>query len=447
MFRKTIFALIIVLTLMVNSNEVSKAGFFDDSIGFSKAAVAAWWECDVSDYYKAKNCSITGDHDASDTCTGSSYHNVSESWKNKPERIEVWGAADYEGNGYVRFSATGGQITLNGGVYRPLSSRVIRGAPVGSMPSLKKIGKPGKEKPRYTLVEGSGTVRSLVYSLDPPTSIGHYTLTVDEGSALGDGYESSGGAYVEVSLTGALNPFKIVEVTGTIGASVEWNKGRQATSTGIFSNSWSWQVSEKNVCNAHDPPQDISGVHAHHWTCPTDNNGCGDHIQCGVPSSNIPDEHKLHASCWNSEYGCTEANVRKCTHDCEHGPPTCEGCSQSVKKADEHQKTCGNGHKYYGCNATDVSYHLTRICKNTVYRENSTSGWIPEDCNVVFADCDPSDGTHTQFDCPYYIFYNQPKPSSSRKHARDCKTCYENRSANSNWNSSDCSDCQTITVD
>ena len=59
-------------------------------------------------------------------------------------------------------------------------------------------------------------------------------------------------------------------------------------------------------------------VHDHHWTCPTDN-GCGYHIQCGTPESNIPDDHKFHASCWFSEHGCEEADVRKCTHECPFG--------------------------------------------------------------------------------------------------------------------------------
>ena len=72
------------------------------------------------------------------------------------------------------------------------------------------------------------------------------------------------------------------------------------------------------MCNSHDSPVEIMTVHDHHWTCPTDN-GCGNHIQCGTPESNIPDDHKLHASCWFSEHGCEEADVRKCTHECPFG--------------------------------------------------------------------------------------------------------------------------------
>ena len=51
MLRKLFFTLIIVLTLIGHANKMSKAGFFDDSIDFDKGAVAAWWECGVSDYF------------------------------------------------------------------------------------------------------------------------------------------------------------------------------------------------------------------------------------------------------------------------------------------------------------------------------------------------------------------------------------------------------------
>ncbi|RKU17057.1 hypothetical protein C6501_04930 [Candidatus Poribacteria bacterium] len=416
MFRKTIFTLIIVLTLMVNSNEVSKAGFFDDSIDFDKGAVAAWWECDVSDYYKVKSCSITGDHDASDTCTGSSYHNVSENWKNKPEQIVVNGVANYEGNGYVRFSATGGRITLNGGVYQQLTSRTTAGEPVGSMPQLKKKGS-NKKKPRYTLVHGTGTVRKAVYKLGTPTLIGSYTLTVDSGTAIGDGFEASGGAYVEISATTGVTEFS---VTGTYGVTVEWSKGREVTTTGILSNSWDWQVSEKNMCNSHNPPQEISEVHAHHWICPEGsgsmNGGCGAHIQCGNPESNIPDYHKLQDVCPGpstdpSGHCSVGAPYRKCTHSCEYYSPDDDSndepiycarelCGKVVSDPYEHYIKCGTqdasnapscGQKFWSCVPTIYDRHKPRSCDKSVRNDDGTHS----ECPAYLRNCKHIKGYHT----------------------------------------------------
>ena len=327
------------------------------------------------------------------TCETDQGHRTSSSWKDKPEKIKVIGVAKYEGNGYVRFSTTGGWIKRNGSSYQQLTSRTIAGKPVGSTPSLKKKGKKNK-KPVYTLVHGTGTVRKAVYELDPPTSFGSYTLKVHSGSALGDGFEASAGAYVEVSASFSASPFKIVEVTGTAGASVEWSKGREVTSTGLLSDSWDWQVSEKNVCNSHDPPQEITNVHAHHWTCPKDNGGCGKHLQCGPPHSKEPDGHKMQA-CEND--GCNEQNVRECTHDCEHEPEECPRCEENVSTRNEHYKTCGSevpgtiagcSVRYWTCqssthdvlacgrfnsNGTDVCGMLYRQCTNP--RGECLYGW------------------------------------------------------------------------
>ena len=289
MFRNryilSILTLLIVFTVIVSYK--SLAGFFDDSLDFDKGAVAAWWSSDVSDSIKVEHCSIVQEHNTYSGCEDDQAHFISERWGNQPEQIIVTGAAKYEGNGYVRFRSTGGNLTLNGVHHTTLTSRTTAGEPAGSSPSLKKRGKPGKEKPVYTLVRGTGTVRSTVYSLDPPTAPGSYTLNVGSGDALGDGFEASGGVYVEVSVGGSITG---VEVTGTIGATVAWSKGRESTNTGILSKSWSWNVRKTAECDAHAGDFLISSPHDHHWTCPT-SNGCGKHITCGVPESNILDEH------------------------------------------------------------------------------------------------------------------------------------------------------------
>ena len=316
MFRNryilSVITLLIVFTVIVSYK--SLAGFFDDSIDFDKGAVAAWWTSDGSDYVKVEHCSIISEHNTYLGCENGQAHFISERWVDQPEQIIVTGVAKYEGNGYVRFRSTGGNLTLNGDHHTTLTSRTISGKPAGSRPSLKTEGKPGKKKPVYTLVQGTGTIESTVYSLDPPTVPGSYTLTVNSGDALGDGFEASGGAYVEISVGGSITG---VEVTGTIGTTVEWSKGRESTSTGILSKSWNWNVRKTGECDVHDGDFFINSPHDHHWTCPT-SNGCGKHIACGVPESNIPDEHKLYATCWNSGNGCTETNIRKCTHDCSY---------------------------------------------------------------------------------------------------------------------------------
>ena len=146
MFRNryifSILTLLIVFTVIVSYK--SLAGFFTDSIDFDKGAVAAWWSSDVSGYVKVKHCSMIHEHNTYSGCEDGQAHFISERWVDQPEKIEVRGVAKYEGNGYVRFRSTGGQITKDGEHYMTLTSRTTGGEPAGSLPSLRVEGKPGK---------------------------------------------------------------------------------------------------------------------------------------------------------------------------------------------------------------------------------------------------------------------------------------------------------------
>lgn len=322
MFRKTNFFVVIMiaLTIIGSHNPLAFAGFFDDSIGFDKGPVAAWWVFDTPDYGKFRWCAIAHTHDTYSNCETDQGHHVSEKWENKPDKIYVKGTAKWEGGGYVRFRSTGGQVTLDGENHITLTARTVAGVQVGGFPILKKKGKPGKTKPIYTFEKQKGTVEKIVYEIDPPEAPGAYSINVESGSALGDGFEASNGVYVEISISGNVTG---VEITGTAGRTVEWSKGREATSTGILSGSSTWTVGEKNVCLEHLRPCEITDVHDHHWTCPINNNGCGEHLQCQtiVDRYDGPDhDHMLHASCWNVIHGCSETSVRRCTHECQYEP-------------------------------------------------------------------------------------------------------------------------------
>lgn len=155
------------------------------------------------------------------------------------------------------------------------------------------------------------------------------------------------------------------------------------------------------MCNSHNPPQEITDVHEHHWTCPTDNNGCGKHLQCGPPYSNEPDGHEMQVTCEHA--GCNEQNVRQCTHDCPYKEPTyCarKKCGKIVSDPYEHYITCGTqdpssapscGQDFWSCVQTIYNRHKPRSCDKRVRDDGGTYS----DCPVYLRNCKHIKGYHT----------------------------------------------------
>lgn len=93
------------------------------------------------------------------------------------------------------------------------------------------------------------------------------------------------------------------------------------------------------------------------------------------PGCNQHALHELQASCWNLQYGCSEANVRECSHDCEYDPVYCRGCSGKIAqeehrsayaKAIHKQVTCsGCNELYYYCDLPgEANRHRPLLCSN-----------------------------------------------------------------------------------
>ena len=128
MFRKYVYFLVPIFIIALAVQVY--AGFWDDSIDFDKGAVAAGWTTNVpNEYKKVSSCYMAHKHIASGNCETDQGHHTSSNWVGKPNKIYVKDFAKYEGNGYVRFQSTGGQITKNGDMYDPLSTRTTGGAP------------------------------------------------------------------------------------------------------------------------------------------------------------------------------------------------------------------------------------------------------------------------------------------------------------------------------
>ncbi len=106
---------------------------------------------------------------------------------------------------------------------------------------------------------------------------------------------------------------------------------------------------------------------------------------CNEPGA----EHDLHASCWNSKWGCSETNVWSCTHDCDYEPVHCSGCNSKIANETHRSESDKALHKqvrcpdsncnllYYLCDTsqwTGADYHRLRTCYRGIYSGTYISG-------------------------------------------------------------------------
>ncbi|RKU11996.1 hypothetical protein C6501_11875 [Candidatus Poribacteria bacterium] len=104
-------------------------------------------------------------------------------------------------------------------------------------------------------------------------------------------------------------------------------------------------------------------------------------------------DHPPHASCWNLDWGCSETDVRICTHNCDYTPIFCRGCRNMIPK-EKHQSAqdkalhkeilcSGCNYGYYLCNSYSLGMHRLRVCGQLDYYGNYF--FVP--CGNSYRDC------------------------------------------------------------
>jgi len=183
---------------------------------------------------------------------------------------------------------------------------------------------------------------------------------------------------------------------------VDWNtlQGQlSSVNSGLYAettNTANLKITWESAVQTTEALKERSDLLYNHWLSFTNCAGCN---ESGA-------EHDLHASCWNSKWGCSETNVWSCTHDCDYEPVRCSGCSEKIAqekhrsdadKAYHKQVTCGGCNvPYYLCDTNLSEYHRPRVCRKLdgfyyngqvyhYYMGQLFSGF--RTCNIPYRNC------------------------------------------------------------
>ena len=325
---------------------------------------------------KYKYCSMS-DHPGNSSCGTNtpSDHPITTSWDPSDRKVTITIADDVVGFGQSKASITAGSALVNG--------ETIEIQNLGG--TVYNLG--NWDDPNDILrVEYTANYKAYFYSPEDaePNS---YTWNISSKIEIwGVDWEGSGTVTIgnSVGASFGLSP------SGTYTVSTSSSQTVSSDISGNASDryrdpSGTWVVAHDSVCRHVQCRESLTDVHAHHWWCPSDN-GCGYHIRC---KDYIPNKHKLHATCWYEDYGCSETNVRKCRHECQYYPTICAhtSCNKIIVDggAYKHRETCGDednattdgcGDTYWTCQISD---HTELPCSKDYY------GW--PSCGEIFREC------------------------------------------------------------
>ena len=337
---------------------------------------------------KYKYCSMS-DHPGNSSCGTNtpSDHPITTSWDPSDRKVTITIADDVVGFGQSKASITAGSALVNG--------ETIEIQNLGG--TVYNLG--NWDDPNDILrVEYTANFKAFFYSpedADPKS----YTWNISSKIEIwGVDWEGSGTVTIgnSVGASFGLSPSGTYTVSTSSSQTVSSDISGNASDSFRYP-SGPWVVAHDAVCGHVQCWKSLTEPHAHHWWCPSDN-GCGYHIVC---KDYIPDKHDLHATCWNEAHGCSETNVRKCTHECPFSPSTCNMCDEEVDPEQRHYKRCGSevpgatsgcGDLHWTCKS---SSHTVLMCGRF------TNSWGTEIlCGEMYREC--SNNSFPYGECSYY---------------------------------------------
>lgn len=353
---------------------------------------------------KQKYCSMT-EHAGNSSCSTAtpSDHPISTSWDPTDRKVTITIQANVAGYGQAKASITSGSSGIGVSLLN-LGGDVMN---VGSWGGGTLTGEASADPTAYT-------ASHVAYFFCPPDVEPDDYTWIANGKVEIWGVDWEGTGTVEVTTTVGvelgLSPAGTYQVGVGVASSVTDDVSGNASDR-LKSDTDSWTVAHDSVCGHSQCGASLTdNPHAHHSWCPNDN-GCGVHIPC---KDYIPDEHKLHASCWNVNNGCSETNVRRCTHNCAYEETILcarELCGEIVSDPNEHYIPCGTqdassapscGQRFWSCVQTTYDRHKPRSCDKSVKNNDGTFS----ECSAFLRNCEHTLGPHTQFWETYHHSYD-----------------------------------------
>ena len=373
MLKKTILFIGILSTLLIILSLLLSLGSLAQHPNVSSTTIVfksdASMSSSPSTVTKQEYCSMT-EHPGNSSCGTAtpSDHPISTSWDPSDRKVTITIQADVVGYGQAKASITSGSSGIGASLLN-LGGDVVN---VGSWGGGEVTGAASASPTAYT------ASHDAYFYCPPDAEPNNYTWSAN-GKVEIWGVDWEGTGTVEVTTTVGvdlgLSPGGTYQVGVGVASSVTDDVSGNASDR-LKSDTGTWTVAHDSVCGHSECGESLTDPHAHHWWCPTDN-GCGKHIPC---EDYIPDEHQLHASCWNASNGCSEANVRKCTHDCYYDDD------------DDDDESTYCPRCYTSGVDPNSEDHKKRICtrKAWVWRKDWLTGfWYPvrETCKTEFGWC------------------------------------------------------------